>query len=342
VTAENEPLIQTDAEGAAAALAAPRRSVGFVIASVLGRFGALIALAVLFVAFSLASPYFLTFENLVQVLNQAALGAIVAGGLTIVLASGQFDLSIGYMVSLSGIICTTLMLQGVPMELAILTSLLAGLTIGVVNGFLVTRLEVNALIATLGTGSVLIGINYFVSAGTPQPVSSEFPQFLAIAIGNWFGVPRPVYYMAGVLIFLWIVLNRTDFGQGVRAVGGNVEAARLAGVRVDRVTTTAFMISGLFAAVTGVLLASQIGSGQPTGGDGFTLAAFAAVFLGSTVMRQGEFHIVGTLVGVITVAVGFNGLALIGVPSYTQFLFQGLLLIAAVAFSSVGRRLSRD
>jgi len=316
--------------------------IGRRTAAILGRYGALIALGALVIVFAIASPYFLTLPNLLQVLNQSALSAIVAGGLTLVLASGQFDLSIGYMVSLSGIIVTILMLQGVPIPVAILIALLAGVVFGIVNGFLVTVLRVNALVGTLGTGSALIGVNYFISGGTPQPVSTQFPEFLQIAIGSWLGIPKPVFYMAGAMLILWIVLNKTDFGRNLRATGGNSEAARLAGVRTGRVTTTAFVVAALFAAITGVLLASSIGSGQPTGGDNYTMSSFAAAFLGSTVLREGQFHILGTLVGVVTVAVGFNGLALVGVPSFVQFLFQGILLIAAVAFSSIGRRLSRE
>jgi ribose transport system permease protein len=316
-------------------------TIGRWIATVLGKFGALIALFGLALYFTIVSPYFLGFSNFVQILNQSALSAIVAGGLTIVLAAGQFDLSTGYLVSISGIIVTALMLGGVPIWLAIIIVAAAGAVLGLCNGLLVTKLRVNALVATLGTGSALVGVNYLISSGTPIAVKDSNTAFPAIAIGDWFGIPRPVYYMAAALLILWVVLNKTDFGRNVRAVGGNAEAAKLAGVRVDRVTIGAFIIGAVFAAITGVVLASSIGSGQPTGGDSYTLSSFAAAFLGSTVLREGQFHIVGTLVGVITVAVGFNGLALIGVPSFVQFLFQGLLLIAAVAFSSVGRRFSR-
>jgi ribose transport system permease protein len=318
-----------------------RLAPGHLIARILGKYGALIALLVLVIIFTAESPsYFLTTNNILQILNQSALAAIVSCGLTLVLVSGQFDLSIGYMVSLSGIICSRLMVMGIPIPLAILICLGSGICLGLLNGFLITRLGINALVATLGTGSVLVGVNYFISAGAPQNVSSH-PGFVGLAVGNWLGVPRLVYYMIVVGIILWIVLNKTDFGRNLRAVGGNTEAARLSGVRVSLVTTSALVISALGAVVTGVLLAASIGSGQPTGGDAYTLSAFAACFLGSTVMREGQFHIVGTLIGVITVGAGFNGLALIGVPSYAEFLFQGLLLIAAVAFSSIGRRFSR-
>jgi ribose transport system permease protein len=259
-----------------------------------------------------------------------------------VLVAGQFDLSIGYLVSMSGILCTNLIIRGFPVALAILVTVVAGVVVGFVNGFLVTKLHINALVATLGTGSVLVGLNYSVSGGAPQDVSTKVPGFLQLAIGDLLGIPRLVYYMVAVAAILWVVLNKTDFGRDIRAVGGNAEAAKLAGVRVARVVSFAFVISAIGAAISGILLAATIGSGQATGGDAYTLSAFAAAFLGSTVMREGQFHIVGTLVGVITVAAGFNGLALIGVPSYAQFLFQGLLLIAAVAFSSIGRRLSRE
>jgi ribose transport system permease protein len=150
-----------------------------------------------------------------------------------------------------------------------------------------------------------------------------------------------VFYMVVIVAVLWIVLNRTDLGRNIRAVGGNAEAARLAGVGVKGVTSSAFIMCSVCAALTGVLLVSVVGSGQPTGGDGFTLSAFAAAFLGTAVLREGQFHIVGTIVGVVTVSVGFNGLALAGVPSYVQFLFQGVLLIAAVSFSTVARKLTK-
>lgn len=319
----------------------PRRRAGRIAAALIGRYGALIALAALIIIFAISSPYFLSLNNFLQILNQSALGAIVAGGLTLVLASGQFDLSIGNLASLSGIMCASLMVSGVPFPLAIVIAVAMGAFVGLFNGFLVTVVGVNPLVATLGTGSVLVGINYFISQGTPVTVSTKVPAFLEISIGDWFGIPRPIYYMLVAMAVMWVILNKTDAGRNIRAVGGNVEAARLAGINVGRVIIFSFVVAGAAAAVTGVLLASAIGSAQPTGGDSYTLSSFAAAFLGSTVLREGQFHILGTLVGVVTVAVGFNGLALLGVPSFVQFLFQGVLLIAAVAFSSVGRRLSR-
>lgn len=322
---------------------APRLGAGQRTTLFIGKYGALIVLGLLLVLFTFISPqYFMTWGNIVQILNQSALAAIISCGLTMVLASNQFDLSVGNTASLAGVAVSLLMINGAPIPLAILGALVLGVIIGTLNSVLVTRLGVNALVATLGVGSVAIGFNYFISGGAAQPFGSVVPEFSQISVGTWFGVPRNVYYMVVVVSVLWVVLNRTDLGRNIQAVGGNAEAARLAGVGVRGVTSAAFVICSVCAAITGILLASVIGSGQPTGGDGFTLSAFAAAFLGTAVLREGQFHIIGTLVGVVTVSVGFNGLALAGVPSYVQFLFQGLVLIAAVSFSTVARQLIRQ
>jgi ribose transport system permease protein len=318
------------------------RSFGQSAALFIGKYGALIVLALLFVVFSIIAPYFLTWANFVQIFNQAALVAIAACGLTLVLASNQFDLSLGNTASLAGIVVSVLMINGFPIPVAIGVALLVGVAVGLANAFLVARLGVNALVATLGVGGVVVGINYYVSGGAAQPFAVDAPGFTLISVGTWLTVPRNVYYMLAVVATLWVLLNRTTLGRNIQAVGGNPEASRLAGVGVKSVTGAAFIICSVCAALTGILLASVIGSGQPTGGDGMTMAAFAAAFLGTAVLRDGQFHIIGTLVGVLTVAVGFNGLALTGVPSYTQFLFQGLVLIAAVSFSTVARQISKS
>lgn len=332
----------TQTASAPAPTTTPTRSVGQSVTLFIGKFGALIVLALLVIVFTIISPdFFLTWNNIVQIFNQSALSAIIACGLTIVLATNQFDLSIGNVASLSGVLVAFLMIHGFAIPVAILITLVVGVVIGTVNSLLVTRLGVNALVATLGVGSVAVGFNYFVSGGAAQPFGSVVPGFSEISVGTWLGIPRNVYYMAVVVGLLWLLLNRTDLGRNMQAVGGNAEAARLAGVGVNNVTSAAFVICSTCAVITGILLASVVGSGQPTGGDGYTLSAFAAAFLGTAVLREGQFHITGTLVGVVTVSTGFNGLALAGVPSYFQFLFQGLVLIAAVSFSTVARKLTR-
>jgi ribose transport system permease protein len=307
-----------------------------------GKYGALVVLGILFVYFALTAKYFLTWSNVGEIFNEAALSCIISVGLTVVLIANQFDLSIGYTASLAGIVCAVLLMDGVPAPLAILAAIAVGGITGLINAFLVTRVHVNALVATLGVGSAAVGVNYFISGGAQQVFSIVVPNFTQISIGDWLGVPKDVYYMVAVSAIAWIVINRTVLGRNLQAVGGNAEAARLAGVNVQRVTSIAFVICGLCAALTGVVLCTIVGSGQVTGGDGFTMEAFAAGFLGSAVLREGQFHILGTFVGVIIVALGFDGLTLVGVPSYVQYLFSGILLIAAVSVSSLARQVARS
>jgi ribose transport system permease protein len=204
------------------------------------------------------------------------------------------------------------------------------------NGFVVTTLRVNSIVATLGTSTILLGLNFLYSNGIPITLGAG--EFTNIARGRLLGIPIPVYIMLGVFLVSWVVLNRTLAGHHLQAIGSNRVASRLAGVRVERITLAAFAICSLCAAIGGVVLAARIGSGQVTGGDGYLLSAFAAVFLGASVLKDGQFHVIGTFVGVLIVAVTFNGLSILGAPSAAQYLVQGGILIAAVALSTLSRR----
>jgi ribose transport system permease protein len=218
--------------------------------------------------------------------------------------------------------------------------LVVGTTIGTVNGVLVTKARINAVIATLGVGTTLTGFGFAYSR---FPIAEGVPtSFTDIALGKAiFGIPNPIIVMAVVLAVLWVILNKTDLGQKMQAVGGNAEAARLSGVRVDRVKIFAFATAGLCAALTGALLSSLLGSGTLAAADGYLLDAFAAVFLGSATLRDGEFHIAGTLVGVLIIAVGFNGLSIFGAPTYFQPIFKGAILVLAVGLSTLARRYAK-
>jgi ribose transport system permease protein len=309
---------------------------------VVGKYGTLIVLACLILAFSLALPAaFPTQQNFINVLSQVSLTAIIAGGLTLPLVANEFDLSIGYQSSLAGVFaCGLISFSGFPIPVAIGVALVLGAFIGLCNGLIVTKVGVNAMIATLGTGTVVVGINYAYTQGAPitLPRGSAFPD---LALGTFLGIPYPVFIMAGVLVVLWVLLNHTALGQNMQAVGGNREAAGLSGVRVDRTVIATFVVAGICASLTGVLLAARVGSGQITAGDGYLLGAFAAVFLGSAALRDGEFHIIGTFIGVLTVGIGLNGISILGAPSFVQFVFSGTLLIGAVALSTLARRHAR-
>jgi ribose transport system permease protein len=306
------------------------------------KYGTLIVLAAMIVAMCVLAPNsFANWNNFRNILSQVSLTAIVAGGLTLVLVVDEFDMSIGYQASFGGILAVGLIVnQQIPWALAILFVLICGFLVGLANSLIVTKLGVNALVATLGIGNIVIGINYWYSGGIPISGIDQYPEFTSIAQGATLGLPNTVWIMIVVLVALWILLNRTVLGQHMQAVGGNKQAAKLSGVRVDRVRIAAFIIAGLCAVATGLLLSSRVGSGQVNAGDGYLLNSFAAVFLGSAALRDGEFHIVGTFIGVLTVGVGFNGLAILGAPTFVQFVFSGTLLIVAVALSTVARRYS--
>jgi ribose transport system permease protein len=308
----------------------------------IAKYGTIIGMVLMIVVFSFAAPsYFFTFSNFVNILNQSSLTGIIAGGLTVAVIVGELDLSIGFSASFAGVLVTGLMAyQKLSVPAAIGVVLLIGIVLGVVNGLIVAKLRVNSVIATLGTGSIIVGINYAYSTGTP--IATGVPDaFLNIALGTSFGIPNNIVIMAVVLICLWLLINRTELGQRIQAVGGNIEAARLSGIRVGRVKIFAFIVCAVCAAITGILLSSLIGSGTTTAADAYLLNAFAAVFLGSATLRDGEFHIPGTLVGVLIIGIGFNGLAIFGAPTFYQYLFQGAILIAAVALSTVARRYSK-
>jgi len=305
----------------------------------LSKYGTIGGLVILIIAFSIALPYqFPTVRNVTNIFSQVALTAIIAGGVTIPLVVGEFDMSIGYQASFAGVLVTGLMVnQHVSTPIAIIVVLVVGAVFGLINGLIVTKFNVNAFVATLGTGTVIVGLNYGYSAGTP--IAAGLPgMFLNLGNGTLAGVPITILVMVLVLVLLWILLNRTDVGQSIQAVGGNKEASRLSGIRVDRVKILAFMLSGMCASLTGILLAARLGSGEPTAGDGYLLDAFAAVFLGSAALRDGEFHIIGTFIGVLLVGVAFNGLGILGAPTFYQYVFQGALLVIAVAMSSVARK----
>ncbi|WP_245440671.1 ABC transporter permease [Mesorhizobium sanjuanii] len=305
----------------------------------LSRYGTIVGLVLMVVFFSANAPgIFLSRANFLNILSQASLTAIIASGLTYTLVVGEFDLSIGYVASFVGLIVTGLMAyQGFPIWLSIVCALLLGAAIGALNGVLVTKVRINAVISTLGIGTMLTGIGFTYSS---FPIATGIPRaFTDISLGRLvFGLPNPVIIMVIVLIALWVILNKTDIGQKMQAVGGNLEAARLSGIRVDRIKIFAFATAGFCAALTGTLLSSLLGSGTLAAADGYLLDAFAAVFLGSATLKEGEFHITGTLVGVLILAVGFNGLSIFGAPTHFQPIFKGGILVLAVGMSALARR----
>jgi ribose transport system permease protein len=307
------------------------------------RYATIIGLLLMIVAFSILAPRaFPTVYNFTNVLNQTSLAMIIAGGLTLAVIVGELDLSIGFAASMHGVLVTGLIVSNqLPIPVAILIVVALGGLIGVVNGLIVTKARVNSVIATLGVGTILTGLSFAYSAGVP--ITAGVPEaFLQVSLGRWlFGIPNNIIIMVLVLGSLWVLVERTALGQEIQAVGGNPAAARLAGINVDRIKILGFVISGMCAALTGILLASRLGSGTTSAADSYLLTAFAAVFLGSATLRDGEFHVFGTFIGTLIIAFGFNGLNMFGAPTYSQYIFQGAILIIAVGLSSLGRILAQ-
>ncbi len=303
----------------------------------LGRWGTIIGLVVVCAIFALAAPdTFATWDNVKLILDQATLLAIIALGLTIVLVMLDFDLSIGAVATLGGVV-GGMVAGDVNPALGIVVGVAAGAGIGVVNGLVVAYLGVSSFIATLGTAAIASGITLKVTNGFPI---SNLPQgFTGIADQGPLGISIPVFIMIGVALLAWVLLNLTVLGRRIDAIGGNAEATRLAGVKVLRYRLIGFVLTASFAALAGVILAARSLSAASGAGEGFLLDAFTACFLGAVTLRDGEFHVIGTLVGVLLMTVMANGLTQINAPGFSIDIFKGSVLILAVAVSGVTRKL---
>lgn len=306
----------------------------------LGRYGTPLVLAALIIVFTvLEGDKFFSLSNLQNVLVQSAIGLIIALGLTVVLIVGEFDMSIGFVASFAAmLVAQNFQGNGLEQGVVLLLVLAVGAVVGLANGLIVTKLGVNALVATLGVGSLVVGINYVITGGAPIVLAPSGQGLIQIFLGTFLGIKWPIWIMLGVTVVMWLVLNRTTLGLEIQAVGGNRTAAALSGIKVHKVVILAFVFSSVLAAAGGILITANIGSGQVTGGDGYLLASFAAAFLGSAALRDGEFHVIGTVIGVLTIAVVGNGLAIYGVNTSVNYLVQGGLLIAAVGMSTAARR----
>lgn len=298
------------------------------------RWGTVIAALAIFVAFAVGTDRFMTIDNLSNVLVQISVLMVVSSGLTVAVASGEFDLSVGQVASLSGVLVAgMLVLSGLSVPASIAVAILAGVAIGLVNGLLVTLLRIPSLIATLAMGPIALGINYAYTGG--DSIYATMPDsFYAIAKGRVLGVvPMPIVIAAAAVVVFYVLLNRTRLGRGVVATGANIQAARLSGIRVNRARVVALVLSATGAALGGVMLTARLGTGQSGAGDAYLMDSLTAVFLGMTAFRPGRATIQGTLVGVVIIGMLDNGLNLIGAPFYLQNLVRGGVMIAAVSLA---------
>jgi len=292
--------------------------------------GPVVLFALLIVVFGLISPdVFLTQGNFTSILNEGAILAILACGLTVVLLAGEFDLSLGSAASFGGALSAVLIARsGQPLAITLVVIVAAGVVIGLVNGLLVTWFRVPALIATLAVASLLDGFSQLVTDN--KTIFSGFSESF-VNTGRWTlgDVQAPVFYLVVIAVVLWVCLRYTLIGRQMHAVGGNRAASRMCGIHVERTVIVAFVVSGVLASIAGALYTARQGSFTPMFGTSFLLPAFAAAFLGSVTLRRGAFHIVGTVIGVFLIGTGTTGLLITGGPTYTQQLFAGAVLILA-------------
>ncbi|MFQ5914260.1 MAG: ABC transporter permease [Nitrospinota bacterium] len=291
----------------------------------------LIALIAVCLATALMSDRFLTPMNLTNILLQASVMSVVAMGMTYVIISGGFDLSVGSVVAFSGCVAAWVMLK-INVFFGVLAGVALGAAIGFVNGAVVAHLKVSPFIATLGTMVVFRGAALLITGGRPIVGEEGLPEvFLELGRGKLFGVHYLIWVpLLLFIIFSWL-LHMTAYGKRIFATGGNRQAAYLAGIEVDRVTTSAYAWCGGLAGVAGVMLASRLQSGQPTAGEFYELLAIAAVVLGGASLHGGEGSLYKSMIGVFIMVVLANGLNLLNVHSYWQRVAIGVVIIAAVA-----------
>jgi len=316
-----------------AASQAPRTGTTFVLRNYLLRYSTLFVLVLMFVVFALTVERFLTTTNLLNIVQQISMLAIVGAGLTFGFAAREMDLSVGYMVGLSGILVPLLLISGVSLPVALLGGIGAGLLVGAVNSALVTLVGIPSLIATLATGSILYGLNFITTSG--RAIYGGLPDtYLWFGQGQWLDVPTPAWAMVLFVALAWFVMERTTFGRYVYAVGGNLKAAELSGLNARFYRAAALVVCSVFAAVAGALLAARLGSGQPNVGERYLLDGLATVFIGMTMFRPGTATVTGTFFGALFIGIINNGLNLMGMDSYIQSIVKGIIILVAVAIVS--------
>jgi len=293
-------------------------------------------LAIVLIFCVLSPDSFATLGNAINISRQISLLVVIAIGATLVMAVGEFDLSVGSMASLGGVMAAKLAVAGLPIWLCFALPLLAGYLIGFINGWIVTAFRVLSFVTTLAMGTIIGGITFWLTGGAT--VFEQIPDaFRYVGQTDWGGLPLLSILMILLTAAFWYVMAQTPFGRRLYAIGGNEPAARIAGIRVSRSKNAAFALCAMLAALTGVLMASRLGSAHPTSGNGLFLPSYAAAFLGMTAFREGVPNIWGTFIGAAILGILANGLTILEVPTYMQDVITGLILIAAVVVQRLGR-----
>ncbi|MEQ1770985.1 MAG: ABC transporter permease [Devosia sp.] len=317
----------------------------------LRRYGTLVGFVAILAVFWISLPEtFMTPRNWLNITQQLSMLMVVAAGMTIVMVMGDFDLSVGSAASLAGIVAGVLFASGFPPWVAVGAALAIGLIGGAFNGVLVSVVGILPFVATLATLTMYSGAAFILSGGktiSGQSIPADFSGFArsGVPLGEIGGVlltlPNLTIVAVVVVVAVWVLLEQTTLGRRLYAIGGNVEAAYLAGVAVRRLKLVAFSLTGLGAAGAGIMYASRVASANPTQGSGLMLNAIAAVFLGMTMSEEGEPRILATVVGVLILGVLDNGLTQLSVDSYVRQVLVGGIILLAVSVSSFSKRVRR-
>ncbi len=295
------------------------------IRAVLSEMRVLIVLILLSAIVAILSPVFLTLSNLLNVLLEVSVTALLAIGQTYIIILAEIDLSVGAILGLSGAVTASVLSHGNLLE-ALTVGLLVGAVAGLVNGLLTTYGKIPSFITTLGTMTAYAGVTLVYTQGNPISISSNSYQW--IGQGYLFGVPVPVYIMVLFYIVFWLVLSRTHYGRYVFATGGNEESSRLSGIEVKRVKIWAFVLTGALAAVAGFIETARLSTAEPTLGNGLELDAIAAVILGGTRLAGGKGGLLGTIIGAVVLGVLDDGMNLLNVSAFYQGIAKGGLCFA--------------
>ena len=296
----------------------------------------IVLLTAVLIITAITAPEFFNLQNITNVSRQASVTGIVAIGMTYVVLTGGIDLSVSAILALAGV-CFAMMLQGgVAVSVALAATALLGLVIGLVNGIGVTFLGIQAFIMTLATMAVAGGVALLLSGGTPISFDNDSSILDVLGNGSVGGVPGPVVVFGVGVVLATLVLRYLPFGRFVYGIGGSLEAARLSGVRTTRILLIVYMISGLCAALAGIVTTSRLFVGHPTAGGFVMLDSIAAVVIGGTSLMGGRGSMIGTVVGVLLLAMVANLLNLLGVSPFNQQIAKGLIIIVAVLFTTPG------
>ena len=303
------------------------------------RYGTLAAMVLVFIIFSIISRRFTTAENLLNIVKQTSILVVVALGLTISMAAGEFDLSIGNVVCVGTILCAYLMaIRGWGAFPTILFTLAVGVVIGIINGFFVVKVGIPAMIATLAMSNFLAGLATSITKGK-SIYGNGIPQDLI----DWAaGSIGPISNLTIIgLIFMvisYLFLNKSVYGRYIYACSGNPHAAKLSGVNVPLWRWVCLTLCSTFSAIAGIILMARLGTGSATAGSGYTMQALSAVFIGQTCIRVGRPNVLGTLIGAFLIAILENGLNIMGVTYYYQNMITGVVMILAIAITAVAEK----